>query len=39
MLIQQRKAQDNKIKFHATFLNIKSDGQEHNIEYNHQDEK
>ena len=27
MLIQQRKAQDNKINLRATFINIKSDGE------------
>ena len=33
MIIQQRKAVDNKIRLHATFENIKSDGQEHEIDH------
>ena len=33
MLIQQRKAEDNDIRLHATFENIKSDGKEHEIDH------
>ena len=33
MLIQQRKAQDNDIRLHATFENIRSDGQDHDMDH------
>ena len=33
MIIQQRKALDNNIRLHATFENIKSDGQEHEMDH------
>jgi hypothetical protein len=33
MLIQKRKSEDNRIKFHATFENIKSDGSEREIDF------
>ena len=35
MLIQQRKAEDNNIKFYATFENIGSDEEEHEIDHEH----
>ena len=34
MLIQQRKAEDNQIKFHATFENIMSDKEERELDLN-----
>jgi signal transduction histidine kinase len=33
MIIQQRKAVDNNIRLHATFENIRSDGQDHEIDH------
>ena len=38
MLIQQRKALDNEIKLHATFENIKSDGESHDIDHKFKDD-
>ena len=32
MLIQQRKAEDNQIKFHATFENIMHDGEDREVD-------
>ena len=32
MLIQQRKAEDNHINFHATFENIKQDGEHRDVD-------
>jgi signal transduction histidine kinase len=37
MIIQQRKAQDNSIRLHATFINIRQDDGEHMIDCNYQD--
>ena len=37
MLIQQSKANDNKIRLHATFFNISNDGEEHEMDHTFQD--
>jgi hypothetical protein len=37
MLIQQRKALDNKNKFHSTFENIQDDGEEHELTHKFKD--